>query len=193
MRQIFFRWNRICDHEASEGSMAWHLNIELFQGVLDFFSLSKQCIENRKVFSIEPFCFYCVYVFKTAIWLILNKQVSKIWCWVIVAANVCECVYACPTLFRLTEFHVRQGNIKPVQSAESPGIFLESCTDLPWFHSKCQTLGRKQKRESPSWLQDWDVAPFQHMAWNRDWHSRTGFHLSQAVGNGNRQREEKCW
>lgn len=29
------------------------------------------------------------------------------------------------------------------------------------------------------------------MPWNRDWHSRAGFHLSQAVGNGNRQRKEK--
>lgn len=58
---------------------------------------------------------------------------------------VCLCV--CPTLFRLTEFHVRQGKIKPIQSAESPGLtaFWNPGQICPSFHSKCQNLGRKQK------------------------------------------------
>lgn len=37
----------------------------------------------------KHFCFYCIYIFKMAVYLALNKQVSKTLCWAILAANLC--------------------------------------------------------------------------------------------------------
>lgn len=132
-------------------------------GGFNFFFLFLNNAWRIEIFSqYKHFCFYCVYVFKMAIWLILNKQVSKIWCWAILAINVCVmCLCVCPTLSRLSEFHVRQREIKLVVCWESRlDSCLESCTDLPLIPQQVSDLGEEAERESPIWLRDWDVAPF---------------------------------
>lgn len=177
--------------------MSLYLNIEVFQGVSNFFFLFLNNAWKIEKFSQDKhFFFYCVYVFKMAIWLILNKQASKIWCWAILAINVCVmCLCVCPSLLRLSEFHVRQGKIKLVQSAESPGLTAvwNPAQICPWSLSKCQAFERKQKGK----VQAGSKTEMWHHFWT--WHeTETDIHelgfacpgqWEMGIGKG----RKRCW
>lgn len=100
-----------------------------------FFLFLNNVWRTEKFSEYKHFCFYWVYVFKTAIWLTLNKQASKY----TVLGNldhycVCDKCIMCVSNSVQTDWiscQARKYKTCAVWWESRLGRFLESCTNLP--------------------------------------------------------------